>query len=156
VPETTETTAMSELEVVEHVLSDLRRLGVQLSVDDFGTGYSSLAFLQRVQVNELKVDKSFVADLLSCESDAAIVRATIELAHSLGLRCVAEGVESPELLVALAQLGCDAAQGYHLGRPADFATTRVRLGLAEPLNLPVQRTTEVPVAAEMPATISVA
>ncbi|HVU73829.1 MAG TPA: EAL domain-containing protein [Mycobacteriales bacterium] len=153
--EITETTAMSELEVVEHVLSDLRRLGVQLSVDDFGTGYSSLAFLQRVRVNELKVDKSFVADLLSCESDAAIVRATIELAHSLGLRCVAEGVESPELLVALAQLGCDVAQGYHLGRPADFATTRVRLGLTEPLNLPIQRAGELPAMVEVPPTITV-
>ena len=152
--EITETTAMAELEVVENVLSDLRRLGVQLSVDDFGTGYSSLAFLQRVRVNELKVDKSFVADLLSCESDAAIVRATIELAHSLGLRCVAEGVESPELLVALAQLGCDLAQGYHLGRPADFATTRVRLGLTEPLHLPSQRPADLPVTAVPPAAVS--
>ncbi|MCU1588371.1 MAG: diguanylate cyclase [Frankiales bacterium] len=115
--EITETTATSELEVVEEVLGHLRRLGVEISVDDFGTGYSSLAFLQRTAVHELKVDRSFVAGMLVNDNDLALVRATVHLAHSLGARAVAEGVESQELQESLRQLGCDVAQGYHLGRP---------------------------------------
>ena len=116
--EITETTMMSELDVVEQVLSGLRRLGVELAVDDFGTGYSSLAFLQRVAVNEIKIDKGFVLGMQESDSDAAIVRATIELAKSLGLRTVAEGVETAELLERLTRMGCDSAQGYFFGRPA--------------------------------------
>ncbi|MFL6239264.1 MAG: putative bifunctional diguanylate cyclase/phosphodiesterase [Actinomycetes bacterium] len=116
--EITETTMMSELEVVEEVLASLRTLGVRLSVDDFGTGYSSLALLQRVAVNEVKIDRAFVANMLTSASDMAIVRATVELAHNLGLQVVAEGVESAALCDALASLGCDLAQGYHLGVPA--------------------------------------
>jgi len=127
--EITETAMIGELDVVEEVLSELRALGVQLSVDDFGTGYSSLAFLQRVRVNEIKVDRSFVAGMLTDEGDAALVRATVDLARSFGLRVVAEGVESAALLRALRVLGCDVAQGFHTGRPADVATTRERLGL---------------------------
>jgi EAL domain-containing protein (putative c-di-GMP-specific phosphodiesterase class I) len=115
--EITETTAASELEVVEVVLGQLRRLGVEISVDDFGTGYSSLAFLQRTAVHELKVDQSFVSGMLVNDNDLALVRATVSLAHSLGARAVAEGVESQALQVALQSLGCDVAQGYHLGRP---------------------------------------
>ncbi len=116
--EITETTMMSDLDVVEATLSRLRVLGVQLSVDDFGTGYSSLAFLKRVAVNELKVDRDFVARMLVSDGDLAIVRATVDLGHGLGLRVVAEGVEDAATLVMLASLGCDAAQGYHLGPPA--------------------------------------
>ncbi len=115
--EITETTATSSLEVVEEVLGALRRLGVEISVDDFGTGYSSLAFLQRTAVHELKVDRSFVAGMLVNDNDLALVRATVSLAHSLGARAVAEGVESQALQVALTAMGCDVAQGYHLGRP---------------------------------------
>ena len=115
--EITETTMMSELDVVEDVLAQLRRLGVELSVDDFGTGYSSLAFLQRVQVNEVKVDRSFVAGLSTSDSARALVRATVQLAHSLGARAVGEGVEDQALADVLRELGCDLAQGYHLGRP---------------------------------------
>ena len=122
--EITETTMMSELEVVEDVLGSLRRLGVQLSVDDFGTGYSSLALLQRVSVNEVKVDRSFVSSMLESPNDLAIVRATVELAHNLGLQVVAEGVESAALCKALAELGCDLAQGYHLGMPVPAADVR--------------------------------
>jgi diguanylate cyclase (GGDEF)-like protein len=125
--EITETTATSELEVVEEVLGRLRRLGVEISVDDFGTGYSSLSFLQRTSVHELKVDRSFVAGMLDNDSDLALVRATVQLAHSLGARAVAEGVETQELLVALAQMGCDVAQGYHLGRPMPGAQLQVLL-----------------------------
>ena len=128
--EITETTMMSELEVVEEVLAGVRRLGVQLSVDDFGTGYSSLAFLQRIAVNEIKVDRSFISVLTSSQSDAAIVRATIELAHSLGLRVVAEGVETTDQLAALRALGCDLGQGWHFGRPGPGVATRDLLARA--------------------------
>jgi EAL domain-containing protein (putative c-di-GMP-specific phosphodiesterase class I) len=115
--EITETSMMRELEVVEGVLSELRDLGVQLSVDDFGTGFSSLTFLQRVAVNEIKVDRAFVDRMLDVEADRLIVRATIDLAHGLGVRVVAEGVEVVEQLEALRKLGCDQAQGYYLARP---------------------------------------
>jgi diguanylate cyclase (GGDEF)-like protein len=129
--EITETTMMSELEVVEEVLGSLRTMGVQLSVDDFGTGYSSLAFLQRVAVNEVKIDRSFVAGLGGSDSDRALVRATVQLAHSLGARAVAEGVEDESLAEALRQLGCDFAQGYHLGRPVPADELRKALGLRQ-------------------------
>jgi diguanylate cyclase (GGDEF)-like protein len=125
--EITETTATSELEVVEEVLGKLRRLGVEISVDDFGTGYSSLAFLQRTSVHELKVDRSFVSGMLVNDNDLALVRATVHLAHSLGARAVAEGVESQALLLALATMGCDVAQGYHLGRPMPAEQLRLLL-----------------------------
>jgi diguanylate cyclase (GGDEF)-like protein len=128
--EITETTATSELEVVEEVLGHLRRLGVEISVDDFGTGYSSLAFLQRTAVHELKVDRSFVSGMLVNDNDLALVRATIHLAHSLGARAVAEGVESQELQDSLRQLGCDVAQGYHLGRPIPAEDYRALLARA--------------------------
>jgi diguanylate cyclase len=109
---------ISEATEVEAVLARLRGVGVQLSVDDFGTGYSSLALLQRVAVNELKIDRSFVFAMTTSESDAAIVRATIDLAHGLGVRVVAEGVETIDHVNALKALGCDAAQGWHYGKPA--------------------------------------
>jgi EAL domain-containing protein (putative c-di-GMP-specific phosphodiesterase class I) len=129
--EITETTMMSELEVVEEVFASLRRLGVRLSVDDFGTGYSSLALLQRVAVNEVKIDRSFVSNMLGSTSDLAIVRATVELAHNLGLKVVAEGVESAALGDALAALGCDLAQGYHLGVPVPASEVRAELSAAQ-------------------------
>jgi len=139
--EITETTMMSELEVVEEVLAALRTMGVQLSVDDFGTGYSSLAFLQRVAVNEVKIDRTFVAGVKDSESDRALVRATVQLAHSLGARAVGEGVEDEALADALRQLGCDFAQGYHLGRPMPADALRKALGLRQrrTRSLPVPR-----------------
>ncbi|MDT7547348.1 MAG: hypothetical protein QOE99_3458 [Actinomycetota bacterium] len=127
--EITESTATSELEVVEEVLGRLRRLGVALSVDDFGTGYSSLAFLQRTAVNELKVDRSFVCGMLTSDSDLALVRTTVQLAHSLGARAVAEGVEDAGLAEALRDLGCDMAQGYWLSRPVAAEAIRTLLGV---------------------------
>ena len=139
--EITETTMMSELDVVEHVLAQLRRLGVELSVDDFGTGYSSLAFLQRVRVNEVKVDRSFVAGLADSENDRALVRATVQLAHSLGARAVGEGVEDEALAAVLRELGCDYGQGYHLGRPMPADALRALLGLP-PGGGPVRREPE--------------
>ncbi len=113
--EITETVAMSELDIVETVLDGLRAIGTQLSVDDFGTGYSSLTFLSRVTVHEVKIDGSFVSTMLDVPGNAAIVRATVELAHSFGLRVIAEGVETEEHYRALCGIGCDGAQGYFPG-----------------------------------------
>ena len=140
--EITETTMMSELDVVEDVLAQLRRVGVELSVDDFGTGYSSLAFLQRVQVNEVKVDRSFVAGLKTCENDRALVRATVQLAHSLGARAAGEGVEDQALADILRELGCDLAQGYDLGRPVPAEQMRALLGLPDGVHVAPARRRE--------------
>ncbi|WP_241562910.1 putative bifunctional diguanylate cyclase/phosphodiesterase [Micromonospora costi] len=115
--EITETVVMSELEVIDEVLATLRSMGVQLAVDDFGTGFSSLTFLTRIAVDELKVDRSFVIRMADSPEAAAIVRTTVGLAHELGLRVVAEGVETAEQRSALAELGCTAAQGYHFFKP---------------------------------------
>jgi diguanylate cyclase (GGDEF)-like protein len=127
--EITETTATSELGVVESVLARLRRIGVEISVDDFGTGYSSLAFLQRTAVHELKVDRSFVAGMLTSENDLALVRATVQLAHSLGARSVAEGVEDGAMAAALREMGCDVAQGFWLSKPLPASGIRELLEL---------------------------
>jgi diguanylate cyclase len=132
VVEITETTVMSELEVIEDVLSRLRQLDIRLSVDDFGTGYSSLAFLRRVAVHEVKIDQSFVTGMIGSHDDAAIVGATIQLADSLGLRVVAEGVESEDLRRALLELGCTVAQGFYLHEPLTAEQARQRLGLLGP------------------------
>jgi len=92
-------------------------LGVRLSIDDFGTGYSSLGYLKQLPVDELKVDKSFVLNMAKDENDASIVRATVSLAHDLGLEVVAEGVEDQASQDALSNMGCEYIQGYHIARP---------------------------------------
>jgi EAL domain-containing protein (putative c-di-GMP-specific phosphodiesterase class I) len=94
---------------------------VQISVDDFGTGYSSLAYLKRLPVNEIKIDKSFVQDMVTNWDGAAIVRSTIDLGHNLGLKVVAEGVEDEPTAALLREYGCDFIQGYHISRPAAAA-----------------------------------
>ncbi len=96
---------------------ELRMLGVRLSIDDFGTGYTSLSFLRDLPVQEIKIDRSFVTNMLTHPKDAIIVRTGVELAHRLGLASVAEGIEDAETYAALAALGCTTAQGFHLGRP---------------------------------------
>jgi len=98
------------------VLSRLHDMGARLSIDDFGTGYSSLAYLQRLPVDEIKLDKSFVTHIATAGHDAIIVRSTIDLAHNLDLTVVAEGVEDDVVLAMLVDYECDAAQGYHFGR----------------------------------------
>jgi EAL domain-containing protein (putative c-di-GMP-specific phosphodiesterase class I) len=92
-------------------------LGIRLSIDDFGTGYSSLAYLKRMPVDEIKIDKSFVMGMFDHKDDETIVRSTIDLGHNMGLKVVAEGVETEEMLMRLKDLRCDLAQGYHLSRP---------------------------------------
>jgi diguanylate cyclase (GGDEF)-like protein len=115
--EITEHVLMADPGRMTHALESIGRLGVDLSLDDFGTGYSSLVHLKRLPVSELKVDRSFVQRMTSDPDDAAIVRSIVDLAHSLGLRVVAEGVETIESWRALEVLGCDLAQGYLISRP---------------------------------------
>jgi diguanylate cyclase (GGDEF)-like protein len=115
--EITESAIMSDETRSVGVLSRLSELGVGLSMDDFGMGYSSLSHLRRLPVDEIKIDRSFVARMESEREDALIVQSTIELAHNLGLRVVAEGVETEGTWMTLAELGCDHAQGYFLCRP---------------------------------------
>jgi diguanylate cyclase (GGDEF)-like protein len=115
--EITETVVMTEPAVVDDVLAALRRLGIQLAVDDFGTGYSSLTFLTRVTVDEIKIDRGFVRRMVDSPEVGAIVRATVDLAHRLGLRVIAEGVETAEQRAALTALGCTGAQGYFFHPP---------------------------------------
>jgi EAL domain-containing protein (putative c-di-GMP-specific phosphodiesterase class I) len=115
--ELTESTVMGESHRSMAVLLGLQELGVRLSVDDFGTGYSSLAHLRSLPVTELKIDKSFVMTMTVNDQDAVIVRTLVELGRSLGLRTVAEGVESPDAQTMLRDYGCDEAQGYLFSRP---------------------------------------
>jgi diguanylate cyclase (GGDEF)-like protein len=115
--EITESSIMGDPQRALKVLGWLHDLGVQLSIDDFGTGYSSLAYLKRLPVQTLKIDYSFVRNMLEDEQDQIIVNSTIHLAHNLGLKVVAEGVETEQLLSQLQALGCDQAQGYFISRP---------------------------------------
>jgi diguanylate cyclase (GGDEF)-like protein/PAS domain S-box-containing protein len=115
--EITESTAMEDPEFALRVLHELRGLGVPLHIDDFGTGYSSLSYLQKLPVDCIKIDQSFVRNMVSSKESALIVRSTIDLAHDLGRKVVAEGVETRQHWEQLAALGCDMAQGYYIARP---------------------------------------
>jgi diguanylate cyclase (GGDEF)-like protein len=115
--EITESAVMQNPEEAIATLHKLRDLGVQISIDDFGTGYSSLNYLRRLPLDSLKIDRSFVMNLSTNSSDAAIVKAIIVLAHSLNLKVVAEGVETEQQLAFLRESGCDEIQGYLLSRP---------------------------------------
>jgi len=108
---------MVDPERSNRTLRALNEHGIKLSVDDFGTGHCSLAYLRDLPVQELKLDRSFVRDIAVRERDAAIVRSTINLAHSLGMDLVAEGVEDASGAALLREMGCDIAQGYYFGRP---------------------------------------
>jgi EAL domain-containing protein (putative c-di-GMP-specific phosphodiesterase class I) len=115
--EITESSLLIDAPRARSTINQLHEIGVHLSIDDFGTGYSSLSYLRRLPVGELKIDQSFVANVLLDEQDEVIVRSTIDLGHNLGLVVVAEGVENNEVLERLHQFGCDVAQGYCISRP---------------------------------------
>ena len=115
--ELTETTVMADPERAQEVLERIVATGVRISIDDFGTGHSALAYLKDLPVGEVKIDRSFVSDMALSHSSRMIVKATVQLAQSLGLQVVAEGVEDAETHSALRRLGCDYAQGYLYGKP---------------------------------------
>ena len=119
--ELTESLSMADPERSLAIMRALRTLGVTLSIDDFGTGYSSFAYLKRLPIDKLKIDKSFVHDMVHSADARAIVQAIVAMAHRMGLRVVAEGVESAPQALALRDTGCDQAQGYHYARPLDAA-----------------------------------
>ena len=132
--ELTESAVMINPEESAAILQELSSMGVLVSVDDFGTGYSSMSYLRRFPIDNLKIDRGFVKDLMTRADDASIVQAIISLAHSLRLKVVAEGVETPEQLDSLKSMGCDQYQGYHFSPPlsaADFGQLMRRRQQAE-------------------------
>lgn len=120
--EITESAVMSDPNRSLEILQRIHQMGITLSIDDYGTGYSSLAYLQGLPIQTLKIDLSFVRNMLTSKENEVIVQSTIALAHSLGLNVVAEGVENNAILERLAALHCDQAQGYYISRPMDAAT----------------------------------
>lgn len=115
--EITESALMSDPEESVSILRKLSDMGVQVSVDDFGTGYSSMSYLQRFPIDKLKIDRTFISDVTSSNDDASIVSAIVSLGHTLKLKVIAEGVETPEQLEFLQMLGCDQYQGFHYSKP---------------------------------------
>jgi EAL domain-containing protein (putative c-di-GMP-specific phosphodiesterase class I) len=115
--EVTETSIMRDVYAATIVLRDLRSMGVRIAIDDFGAGYTSLAFLRDLPIDDLKIDRSFVRDVASGGFDGAVVRAVVMLAHELGVRTIAEGVEDAAQMEALRALRCDAVQGFLLASP---------------------------------------
>ena len=99
------------------ILKRINSMGISLAIDDFGTGYSSLGYLKKLPANAIKIDKSFVLNMTADQNDAMIVHSTIDLAHNLGLKVIAEGVENREVWDRLIGLGCDEAQGYYISMP---------------------------------------
>ncbi|HEB81970.1 MAG TPA: bifunctional diguanylate cyclase/phosphodiesterase [Gammaproteobacteria bacterium] len=128
--EITENLFLSEFDRLADLLEHIRSLGIELSIDDYGTGYSSLSLLRRLKVSELKIDQSFVREIVDSRDNEILVHSTIKLAHNLGLGVVAEGVESQEVMDLLVDLGCDTIQGFLISRPlpagqfADFVRSR--------------------------------
>ena len=119
--EVTESIFLQNPEVIGSILSGIRALGVRIALDDFGMGYSSLSYLDRYQMDTIKIDRSFVASMLTRERTMAIVEAIVKLGHALDLAIVAEGVETEDQLAVLSATGCSAVQGYYLGRPVPAA-----------------------------------
>lgn len=117
--EITESGILDETVIGAGVFERLRDVGVGISIDDFGTGYSSLVHVKQLPFTELKVDRTFIRDLLTDEHDAAIVRSTIDLGHELGRSIVAEGVEEKAVLKRLEEFGCNYAQGYYISLPLE-------------------------------------
>jgi len=125
--EVTETAAMAEGRVAIALLEELRDMGVRLSIDDYGTGMSTLEYLRSIPATELKIDKQFSMALSSSAEDQAVMQSTIELAHALGMKVVAEGIETAETQYLLTQMGCEIGQGYHICRPTDWESVMAML-----------------------------
>jgi len=115
--EITESSMIKDPDLAMEILNRLTKRGLKISIDDFGTGYSSLAYLKKLPANEIKIDKSFVTDMLKNDNDAVIVKSVIDLGHNLSLNVVAEGVEDNKTAARLKSLGCDVLQGYYFSRP---------------------------------------
>jgi len=115
--EVTESAIMVDPTKSMKILNQFNDMGINLSIDDFGTGYSSMAYLKRLPVKELKIDQTFITNMLNNEDDQSIVRSTIDLAHNFNLHVVAEGIEDEDTLEALAAMGCDRGQGFYMARP---------------------------------------
>ena len=115
--EVTESVMMTNPKKSIDVLNQLNKLGIEIAIDDFGTGYSSLAYLKQLPLSKLKIDKSFIMDMIEDDNDAMIVRSTIDLAHNLGMKVVAEGIEEKEMVDLLQILGCEFGQGYYMSHP---------------------------------------
>ncbi|MDH5471464.1 MAG: bifunctional diguanylate cyclase/phosphodiesterase [Gammaproteobacteria bacterium] len=124
VMEVTENAIMMNPELSLEILHEMKALGVGISIDDFGTGFSSLSYLKDMPANELKIDKSFVLNMLEHEKNTHIVQSTIDLAHSLGMHVIAEGIENEAVLERLTEMGCDYGQGYLMGHPMPFEEIR--------------------------------
>lgn len=123
--ELTETAVMTDPEDALRVMKELNNQGIRLSIDDFGTGYSSLSYLKQLPVDEIKIDRSFVMEMVKNSDDQVIVHTTLTMGHNLSMEVVAEGIEDAGTLAALKEMGCDLAQGYHIAKPmpaADFFT----------------------------------
>jgi diguanylate cyclase (GGDEF)-like protein len=116
--EITETAFMTNTELCHENLNNIRKLGIDLSIDDFGTGYSSLSYFKQIPANELKIDKSFILNLMNSKEDRTLVRLMIEIAHSFNLKVVAEGIEDQASYNFLREIGCDYAQGFFIAKPA--------------------------------------
>jgi len=115
--EVTENVVITDIELVMKTIIELQNMGIKVSIDDFGTGYSSLAYLRKLPIDKIKIDRSFIQDVASNDSDLTIVKTMIELSHGLGKRVLAEGVETQEQLQLLRNIGCDAVQGYFISKP---------------------------------------
>ncbi len=120
--ELTESAIMTDQKVCLEILKRLSKLGIEISIDDFGTGYSSLAYLSKLPVDEVKIDKSFVMSMDDRPEDALIVRSVIDLAHNLGLTAVAEGVCNKSIYQRLSKLGCNTGQGFFISKPMPHDT----------------------------------
>jgi len=115
--EITENIVMTDIKTAMNTIVTLQNMGIKVSIDDFGTGYSSLAYLRELPIDKIKIDRSFITEVASNDSDFTIVKSMIELSHGLGKRVLAEGVETREQLDLLRNIGCDAVQGFFISRP---------------------------------------
>jgi EAL domain-containing protein (putative c-di-GMP-specific phosphodiesterase class I) len=129
--ELTESLVLVDVEDTIRKMLSLKELGVKFSMDDFGTGYSSLSYLKRLPLDQIKIDQSFVRDIVSNKSDAVLVKTIIDMSRNFGLEVIAEGVESDQQLAILKQNGCNAFQGYLFGKPVPLEKFEQLLGFSQ-------------------------